>query len=163
MLYTGQLRQSYQRGNGHASRKIPCFGTEVMRPPNRNADERLDFFRQDIFFYGHIFEFTGFKDIAAFLALDEFLVFLTCHHAHAWMPADFGHIRGFGSSIRDWKWSDWIHIRLRRCLLRRLFTNTGYFYARIAACQVSFRSAPEAGMASLPLTMDESFSSRVAA
>jgi hypothetical protein len=75
---------------------MPVLGTEVMdRRPG--VAEGLGFFRLDIFFYGHVFEFTGIKDIAAFLALDEFSVFFARHHAHAWMPADFGHISGFGS------------------------------------------------------------------
>jgi len=56
----------------------------------------------DIFFNGHVSEFTGIKDIAAFQALDELCVFFSGHDADARMPTDFLHSGFFGRLFRDW-------------------------------------------------------------
>ena len=63
--------------------------------------EGSSLFRLDVFFNGHVSEFTGIKDIATFLALDEFYVFLAGHNADARMPADLFHIRWFRRVFRD--------------------------------------------------------------
>lgn len=35
----------------------------------------------------HVFEFTGLKDLAAFLALDKFRIFIAADDLHAWVLA----------------------------------------------------------------------------
>jgi len=59
-------------------------------------------FRLDIVFDGHILEFTGIKDIATFLALNEFYVFFAGHYPHTRMPTGFSHILCFGGTFRGW-------------------------------------------------------------
>lgn len=58
-------------------------------------------FRLDVFFNGHVFEFAGFKNIAAFLAFNKLSVFFARDHAHAGMLAGFLHRYGFGRPFRD--------------------------------------------------------------
>jgi hypothetical protein len=60
-----------------------------------------DLFRFDVLVDRHVFEFAGFKDIAAFLALNKFSVFLAGYNPHARMPADFFHKLLFGELTRD--------------------------------------------------------------
>ena len=57
------------------------------------------FFWLNVLFDGHVFEFTGLKNIATFLAFDEFSVFFARHNAHARMPADFLHRYLLGRSF----------------------------------------------------------------
>ncbi len=68
-------------------------------PWTAKAQESLGFFRLYSLFNGHIFEFTGFKDIATFLAFHEFRVFLARYNAHARMPAQFLHRYLLGRSF----------------------------------------------------------------
>jgi hypothetical protein len=55
-----------------------CFRRGLDSPPTG-----LRFLVEVGFFDGHVFEFTGFEDFAAFEALDEFGVFLTGNDLHA--------------------------------------------------------------------------------
>lgn len=54
---------------------------------------RSGVFRLDIVFDGHVFKFTGIKDIAAFQALYKFCVFFAGYNADAGMPTDLFYIR----------------------------------------------------------------------
>jgi|GEM_PF-5898269 hypothetical protein len=55
-----------------------------------------------VLFNSHVSELARVKNIAAFLALNKFYVFLARYYTHARMPTDFLHIRCFGMSFRDW-------------------------------------------------------------
>ena len=65
-------------------------------------NEVLGVFRLDAVFNGHVFEFTGIKDVATLLALDEFCIFFASHNAYAGMPTDLLHIRYFRGTFRGW-------------------------------------------------------------
>ncbi len=56
-------------------------------------------------FYGHVLEFTGLKDFAAFQALYEFGVFFAGHDLHARMLT----LIHFASLIGDWRRRGWSH------------------------------------------------------
>src|SRR5579871_3185640 len=60
----------------------------------------LSVFRLNIVFNSHVFEFAGIKDIAAFLALDKFHIFLAGHDAHARVLADLSHNHCVGRLFR---------------------------------------------------------------
>jgi hypothetical protein len=47
------------------------------------VQRRLGVFWLYIFFYGHVFELTGLKDVATFLAFNEFSVFIASDDTHA--------------------------------------------------------------------------------
>jgi hydrogenase maturation factor len=55
------------------------------------GDERSGFFRPDLFFDGHVFEFAGFKDIAALLAFYKFSVVVAGYNPHTRVLAGFLH------------------------------------------------------------------------
>ncbi|HET9838798.1 MAG TPA: hypothetical protein VFR84_11220 [Candidatus Angelobacter sp.] len=78
-----------------------------------DARESLSFFRPDIFFYGHVFELAGFKDIATFLAFNELSVFIASDDTHAWMPADFLHRDIFGEPVYERWILTRVHIRIK--------------------------------------------------
>jgi hypothetical protein len=59
------------------------------------------FVRMYVFFDCHVPEFAGFKDVATFLALNEFSIFFAGHNPHARMPAEFLHNGFFGRLVRD--------------------------------------------------------------
>ena len=58
-------------------------------------------FRPDVLFNGHVFELTGFKNVATFLAFNELSVFFARDNAHAGMLAGFLHTYGTGRPLRD--------------------------------------------------------------
>ena len=74
---------------------------------------RLGVFRFDVFFNGHVFELTGLKNIATFLAFDELSVFIASDDTHARMPAQFLHRYLFGGPFRERWILTWIHIRIK--------------------------------------------------
>lgn len=49
------------------------------------------FFRLDLVFDSHVFEFAGFKDIAAFLAFHKFSVVVAGYYPDTRVPAGFLH------------------------------------------------------------------------
>jgi hypothetical protein len=56
-------------------------------------------------FDGHVFEFAGFENLAAFQAFNEFGVFFASHDLHTRVLA-FWHVT---SLLGDWGLRDWIH------------------------------------------------------
>jgi hypothetical protein len=93
----------------------------------RRRPERLSFFRPDIFFNGHVFELTGFKNIATFLAFNELSVFIASDDTHAWMPADFLHRDFVGEPVYERWILTRVHIRIKAHCHGCLCTNWPYF------------------------------------
>jgi hypothetical protein len=54
------------------------------------------------FFDIHVLEFTGFKDLAAFLTLDEFRILVPAHNLHARVPAGRLYVSGLRGRGRLW-------------------------------------------------------------
>jgi hypothetical protein len=54
------------------------------------------------FFDIHVLEFTGFKDLAAFLTLDEFRILVPAHNLHARVLAGLLYISGWRGRGRLW-------------------------------------------------------------
>ena|ERR1051326_4466620 len=98
-----------------------------MELGRRRSGESSGFFRPDIFFNGHVLELTGFKDVATFLAFNEFRVVIASDNTHAWMPADFLHRYRFGEPVCERWILTRVHIRIKALELRCLLTNCGYF------------------------------------
>jgi hypothetical protein len=63
-----------------------------IEPPELRKKSSL--VRLDVFFYGHVFELAGFKNVATFLAFNKFSVFFACDNAHTGMLAGFLHRYG---------------------------------------------------------------------
>jgi len=64
--------------------------SEVVIQPSHldpNGKGSLEFVRQRCVLYGHVLEFTGLEDFAAFEAFHEFSVFFPGHDLHARMLA----------------------------------------------------------------------------
>jgi hypothetical protein len=70
-----------------------------MEPPALLGNSGL--VRPDVLFNGHVFELAGFKNIATFLAFNEFSIFFARDNAYAGMPAGFLHRYWFGRPLRD--------------------------------------------------------------
>jgi hypothetical protein len=90
-------------------------------------EENSGFLGPDVLFNGHVFELTGFKNVATFLAFYELSIFITRDDTHARMPADFLHRYLFGRPFCERWILTRIHIRIKAHFCRCLFTNCGYF------------------------------------
>src|SRR5262252_11838 len=84
---------------GSQAQKAACLTRNIIEPPA--LERRSGFFRPDVFFYGHVLELTGLKDIATFLAFNELSVFIARDNTHARMPAVLLHRYLFGGPLRD--------------------------------------------------------------
>jgi hypothetical protein len=71
----------------------------------RELGEALDIATRVAIFYGHVLEFTGFKNLATFETFDKFGVFFTGHDLHARMLT----LIHFASLIGDWRRRGWSH------------------------------------------------------
>lgn len=63
--------------------------SKVLRVTPRHQES--GFFGPDFVFNGHVFEFAGFKDVAAFLAFYKFSVVVAGYYPDARVPAGFLH------------------------------------------------------------------------
>lgn len=82
-----------------ARQKTAYLTTNIIEPPA--VGENSGFFRLDVFFNGHVFELTGFKNVATFLAFNKLSVFFTRDDTYTRMPADSLHRYWFGRTVRD--------------------------------------------------------------
>ena len=79
----------------------------VVAPPLEPAS-RSGFILLDVVFDGHVFEFAGLKNFAAFQAFDKFSVLFPGYDAHTRMPAKlFRRVL-----LEGWAWVRWILTRL---------------------------------------------------
>jgi len=99
MLHQGE---SQEAGLLTLRRPKHTFAWEL---PNRYQRERLGFVGQFGLFDGHVFEFAGFEDVAAFQALNEFGVLFAGHDLHTRVLA-FWHVT---SLLGELGLRDWIH------------------------------------------------------
>src|SRR5436853_3801088 len=100
------------------------FGTHGQRGRrgwmSRRGGRRLGVAGGGAFFDGHIFELTGFEDLAALEALHELGVLFTGHDLHARVGAGIWHRCFLAGGIRGWS-------RLRLVHIRSLTGNWRYF------------------------------------